>query len=266
MKRIQRIHRVSRKRPPRQSKLLPVAIIAAAGAFGVQMTLMGTLFTAAGAGAIGYYHHVTTQGLVRLRHAPTLVNGQPTTILDRYGRVLWKISDSSRGLHRNVPLAQIPLYMKEAIIATEDKTFYTNPGFEPNAVVRALSYDQSHHGVYEGASGITQQIVKQQVLSNQRSVQRKLQEILIAYAVSRPHSGFTKNDILSLYLNTVFFGHQAYGVEAAARVFFGKDVWTLDLAQCALLAGLVQAPSIYDPLGANGPGLARARMREVLDR
>src|SRR5919109_111576 len=102
MKRIQRINRVSRKRPPRQSKLLPIAIITVAS-------------------AIGYYHHVTTQGLVRLRHAPTLVNVQPTTILDRYGHVLWQISDSSRGLHRTVPLVQIPLYMTEAIIATEDK-------------------------------------------------------------------------------------------------------------------------------------------------
>ena len=266
MKRIQRINRVSRKRPPRQSKLLPVAIITAAGALSVQMVLMGTLFTAAGASAIGYYDHVTAQGLVRLRHAPTLANVQPTTILDRYGRVLWRISDSSRGLHRNVPLAQMPLYMKEAIIATEDKTFYTNPGFEPNALVRALLYNLRYRGVYEGASGITQQIVKQLVLSNQRSVQRKLQEILIAYAVSRPHSGFTKNEILGLYLNTVFFGHQAYGVEAAARVFFGKDVWKLDLAQCALLAGLVQAPSNYDPLGPNGPVQAKARMRYVLDR
>ncbi|HKC76659.1 MAG TPA: biosynthetic peptidoglycan transglycosylase, partial [Chloroflexota bacterium] len=255
MKRIQRINRVSRKRPPRQSKLLPIAIITVAGALSVQMALMGALFTAAGASAIGYYHNVTTQGLVRLRHAPTLVNVRPTTILDRHGRVLWKISDSSRGLHRNVPLARIPLSMKEAIIATEDKTFYTNPGFEPNALVRALLIDLQYRGAVEGASGITQQIVKQQVLSNQRSVQRKLQEILIAYAVSRPHSGFTKNGILSLYLNTVYFGHQAYGVEAAARVFFGKDVWTLDLAQCAFLAGLVQAPSAYDPLGPNGPAL-----------
>src|SRR5918911_4936910 len=266
MKRIQRINRVSRKRPPRQSKLLPIAIIIVAGALSVQMALMGAFFTAAGASAIGYYHNVATQGLVRLRHAPTLVNVKPTTILDRHGRVLWKISDSSRGLHRNVPLAQIPLSMKQAIIATEDKTFYTNPGFEPNALVRALLIDLQYHGAVEGASGITQQIVKQQVLSNQRSVQRKLQEILIAYAVSRPHSGFTKNDILSLYLNTVYFGHQAYGVEAAARVFFGKDVWTLDLAQCAFLAGLVQAPSAYDPLGPNGPARAKIRMHEVLDR
>src|SRR5436309_8957007 len=266
MKRIQRINRVSRKRPPRQSKLLPVAIIIAAGVLTVQLALVGALFTAAGASAVGYYNHVAAQGLVRLRHAPTLVNVRPTTILDRYGRVLWQISDSSRGLHKNVPLAQIPLAMKEAIVATEDKTFYTNPGFEPNALVRALLFDLRYHAAIEGASGITQQIVKRLVLSDQRSVQRKLQEILIAYAVSRPHSGFTKNEILSLYLNTVFFGHQAYGVEAAARVFFGKDVWTLDLAQCAFLAGLVQAPSAYDPLGPNGPARAKIRMHEVLDR
>src|SRR5439155_663800 len=120
MKRIQRINRVSRKRPPRQSRLLPVAIIIAAGALTVQL-----------------------------------------------------------------------------------------------ALVRALLFDLRYHAALEGASGITQQIVKQLVLSNQRSVQRKLQEILIAYAVSRPHSGFTKNEILSLYLNSVFFGSQATGVEAA---------------------------------------------------
>ena len=113
------------------------------------------LFTAAGASAVGYYNHVAAQGLVRLRHAPTLVNVRPTTILDRYGRVLWQISDSSRGLHKNVPLAQIPLAMKEAIVATEDKTFYTNPGFEPNALVRALLFDLRYHAAIEGASGIT---------------------------------------------------------------------------------------------------------------
>src|SRR5919199_1441988 len=157
MKRIQRINRVSRKRPPRQSKLLPIAIITVAVALSVQTALMGAFFTAAGASAIGYYHNVTTQGLVRLRHAPTRVNVRPTTILDRHGRVLWKISDSSRGLHRYVPLAQIPLYMKEAIIATEDKTFYTNPGFEPNALVRALLIDLQYHGAVAAAQRLHQE-------------------------------------------------------------------------------------------------------------
>src|SRR5581483_5323829 len=118
--------------------------------------------------------------------------------------------------------------------------------------------------VVEGASTITQQIVKRLVLTSEQSKTRKIQEAMIAYAVAQPHSGFSKNKILSLYLNSVFFGHEAYGVEAAARVFFGKHIWQLDLAQCAFLAGLVQEPTYYDPLGPYGPDPAKRRMRKIV--
>lgn len=266
MKRSQRINRVSRKRSERSSKLLPIVLILAAGVLVLQLVFVGILVTTASATVYRYYNRVAVAGLDKLRSAPKLVDIQPTKILDRYGRLLWEVSDTSRGLHKDVPLSRIPLDLQEAIVATEDHTFWTNPGLDPKATVRAFLLDLAHRQALEGASGITQQIVKRLVLTNQPSFQRKIQEALISIAVARPHSGFSKAYILSLYLNTVFFGHEAYGVEAAARVFFGKHVWQLDLAQCALLAGLVQAPSYYDPLGPYGPQPALNRMHIVLGR
>lgn len=264
MKRTQRINRVTRKRPPRSRRFVLIAAILAAGALLLQVVFVGLVFTAAGAGAFSYYNHTATLGLARLRQAPTLQDVQPTRILDRKGRLLLQISDTSRGLHQNVPLSKIPRYMKEAIIATENKTFYSDPGVDPKSLGRAILTDLRYHGAIQGASTITQQVVKRLVLNSQPGWQRKLQEIMIAYAVARPRSGFSKNEILSLYLNTDFFGHEATGVEAAARVFFGKHIWQLDLAQCALLAGLVQAPTYYDPLGAWGPEPSKQRMRTTV--
>ena len=266
MKSVQRFNRVDHKRKPRSSVLLPTALVLGAGALVLELGFVGVLTTAAGFGAYNYYTSTSRQGLARLRQAHTMHDVVPTRILDRYGRTLLEISDTSQGLHRNVPLSKVPTYMKEAIIATENKTFYSDPGFDPARMASALLYDLRYHGTYQGASTITQQVVKKLVLNDQQTFQRKLQEIMIAYATTRPGSGFNKNDILSLYLNSVFFGHQAYGIEAAARVFFGKHIWQLDLAQCALLAGLVQAPSLYDPLGPDGPQAAKDRMHDVLGR
>jgi len=150
-------------------------------------------------------------------------------------------------------------YMRESIVASEDNSFYHNQGVDPNGIARALQ-GALHGHITSGGSTITQQLVKNLVLNNGYNVQRKFQEIVIARAMAQPGTGWTKDKILSLYLNTVYFGHQATGVEAAARVYFGKDIWRLDLAQCALLAGLVQAPSLYDPI-ANGPTDALWRLR-----
>lgn len=266
MKRTQRINRVSRKRPPRQSRLLPIAIVLALGALVVLFSIGGVLVAAAGVGAANYYHAISTQGLAKLHHTTELADVQPTRILDRNGRVIMEISDSNKGLHKNVPLSKIPPSMREAIIAAENKTFYSDPGVDPTRLTSALVHDLLHKGITQGASTITQQVVKKFVLGSEQTPQRKLQEAIIALAVGRQGSGFSKNYILNLYLNSAFFGNEAYGVEAAARVYFGKHVWQLDIAQSALLAGLVQAPSAYDPLGPNGPGLAKERMTYVLDQ
>jgi len=259
MKRTQRINRITRRRPPRKSKFWPIVLVIAALGLLLQLVLVGAVVTASGAGVASYYNTVSAEGLKKLAHTTRPQDIQPTRILDRHGHLLLEINDSSRGLYQYQPLSKMPRYMKDSIVASEDNNFYTNQGVDPNGLGRVLRGALRGH-ITSGGSTITQQLVKNLVLNSQQNVQRKLQEIVIARAMSQPGTGWTKNKILDLYLNTVYFGAQATGVEAAARVYFGKDIWQLDLAQCALLAGLVQAPSLYDPI-ANGPTSALDRLR-----
>ena len=259
MKRTQRINRITRRRPPRKSKFWPIVLVIAALGLLLQLVLVGAVVTASGAGATNYYNTVSAEGLKKLAHTTRPQDIQPTRILDRHGHLLLEINDSNRGLYQYQPLSKMPRYMKDSIIASEDNNFYTNQGVDPNGLGRVLRGALRGH-ITSGGSTITQQLVKNLVLNSQQNVQRKLQEIAIARAMSQPGTGWTKNKILDLYLNTVYFGDQATGVEAAARVYFGKDIWQLDLAQCALLAGLVQAPSLFDPI-ANGPTSALDRLR-----
>ena len=261
-----RFHRVSRKRAPRPDIVRPLMLAGSLSALVLQLGVIAVVITVTAAGAATYYHRVTTQGLARLRAARFLAAVPYTRILDRHGRLLAVINNPTRGLTQNEPLSRIPRYMQQAVVDTEDSSFWSNPGFSPRSVARAALYDYTHRAALQGASGITQQLVKRMVLDNQDTVLRKLQEVLISFAATRQGSGFSKSTILALYLNTVFFGHEAYGVEAAARVFFGKHIWQLDLAQCALLAGLVQEPSYYDPLGPTGPNPAKLRLSDVLGR
>ncbi len=251
MKRTHRINRISRRRPPRKSKFWPIVLVIAACGLLLQLVLAGAALTATGAGAASYYNTVSGEGLKKLSRTTRPEDIQPTRILDRNGRLLLEINDPSRGLYQYEPLRKMPRYMTEAIVASEDNTFYTNQGIDPNGLARILQGALRGH-ITSGGSTITQQLVKQLVLTSDRNAQRKLQEIVIARAMSQQGTGWTKDKILDLYLNTVFFGHHATGVEAAAHVYFGKDIWQLDLAQCALLAGLVQSPTNYDPI-ANGP-------------
>jgi membrane peptidoglycan carboxypeptidase len=259
MKRTQRINRITRRRPPRKSKFWPIVLVIAALGLLLQLVLVGAVVTASGAGVTSYYNTVSAEGLKKLSHTTRPQDIQPTRILDRHGQLLLEINDPTRGLYQYEPLSKMPRYMKDSIVASEDNNFYTNQGVDPNGIARALQ-GALHGHITSGGSTITQQLVKNLVLNNSYNVQRKFQEIVIARAMSQPGTGWTKDKILNLYLNTVYFGHQATGVEAAARVYFGKDIWQLDLAQCALLAGLVQAPSLYDPI-ANGPTDALRRLR-----
>jgi len=273
MKRAQRINRISHRRPVRRGRgrLLPILLVLIGGAGVLSLLLTGAVLTASGAGAVSYYSKVSTVGLTRLRQAPQLKDLQPTRILDRHGNLILEIETPGQGLHKNVPLARVPRYMQEAIVATEDKNFWTDPGIDPRGLAGALRNDLRSGDASAGGSTLTQQLVKRLVLGDQRTPQRKLQEMLIAYAVAQPHSGFSKRRVLELYLNTVFFGHQATGIEAAAKVFFNRDVSRLDLAQSAFLAGLVQSPTIYEPFAGyrdqtTGQPLGTVRGHHVLDR
>jgi membrane peptidoglycan carboxypeptidase len=184
-------------------------------------------------------------------------------ILDRHGRLLYEIIDPQAGRHQPVPLEEIPLYFRQATVATEDASFYTNPGVDLRAVVRAIWINVRGGEVLSGGSTITQQLARNLLLSpterSQRTLTRKLRESILAYRIARY---LPKDRILELYLNETYYGNLAYGVEAAASAYFGKHVRDLDLAECALLAGLPQGPAAYDPL--SDLTAAKARQRVVL--
>ncbi|MBC7264997.1 MAG: PBP1A family penicillin-binding protein [Chloroflexi bacterium] len=189
----------------------------------------------------------------------------PTTqILDRDGRLLYEIMDPRSGRQTPLPLEEIPLYLRQATIATEDASFYTNPGVDARAILRAIWINLRGGEVLAGGSTITQQLARNLLLSpeerSQRTLVRKLRESILAWRLSR---AFTKDEILALYLNTTYYGNLAYGVEAAAQAIFGKRARDLDLAECALIAGLPQAPSLYNPL--IDPEAAHKRQTVVLD-
>jgi penicillin-binding protein 1A len=144
-----------------------------------------------------------------------------------------------------VPLNLIPDYLQKALITTEDRSFYSHSGVDLKGILRAVVKDIMAGKFVEGASTITQQLAKTLFLTPRKSVVRKLKEALLAFQLERR---YTKDEILQLYLNQVYFGSGAYGVESAARLFFGKPVQYLSLAECALLAALPRSPSRYSPL------------------
>ena len=172
---------------------------------------------------------------------------ETTRILDRNGNVLYEIIDPNAGRRTYVPLERISPNVVAATIATEDKDFYSHPGFDPWAIIRALWENYRTEGQGGGASTITQQLARNLLLSPEERVQRtytrKAREIILAAEITRR---YTKDEILELYLNENYYGNLAYGIEAAAETYFNKTADQLDLAEGAFLAGLPQSPSIYD--------------------
>jgi penicillin-binding protein 1A len=144
-----------------------------------------------------------------------------------------------------VPLKAIPDDLKKALIATEDRKFYQHSGVDLKGILRAVISDIRAGEFVEGASTITQQLAKTLFLTSRKTLLRKIKEAFLAFQLERR---YTKDEILELYLNQVYFGSGAYGVESAARIFFGKPAKDLTLAQCALIAGLPKSPSRYSPL------------------
>jgi len=200
-------------------------------------------------GSIGIYQYYTIA-----RELPSVedlsqrsAQFETTRILDRNGNILYEILDPTAGRRTYVPLDKISPYMVAASIATEDKDFYTHPGFDPTAVIRAFWQNYQSGGVVSGASTITQQLARTLLFSpeerSQRTSQRKLNEVILAVEITRR---YTKDEILEIYLNENYYGNLAYGVEAAAQTYFGVSADKLTLSQASFLAGLPQAPSVYD--------------------
>jgi penicillin-binding protein 1A len=166
-----------------------------------------------------------------------------------------------RGSYKEAPIdvAKLPAYVPGAFIAIEDRRFYSHMGVDPKAIARAVGANAKAGGVSEGGSTITQQLAKNAFLSSDRNLRRKAQEALIAvYLEAR----LTKDEILSRYLSSVYFGDGAFGLRAAARHYFGKQPEQLSIGEAAMLAGLVKAPSRLAP--TNNIEGARERMRVVL--
>lgn len=235
------------------------------------------LVTSGGAAAAGIYF---------VQHLPSAANFhihyafQDARIYDSRGDLLYNMADLSKrnGGRRVVEPLQtrgdtgnacrggvnrIPLVLQNATIATEDATFYKNPGFDPLSIVRAAYQNLRYGYIVSGASTITQQVVRDNFMTvkerNKRTLTRKAREVELAYQVSKR---FSKRKILWFYLNTVPYGNTAFGAQAAAHVYFHTNICSLDQAQAALLAGLPRAPTIYDPV-RNRPA-ALTRLREVL--
>src|SRR3989339_691371 len=185
-----------------------------------------------------------------------------TKIYDINNEVIAELFTEKRTI---APLAQIPKDMINAIIAIEDTRFYQHWGIDPYRIVGAFLSNIKAFGVVEGGSTITQQLSKVIFLSRRKTLARKVKEVILAFQLERDYS---KNEILEMYLNQIYFGNGAYGGATAAKVYFGKNVQNLTLEECALLAGLPRAPSSYSPFRNPEKTIQRravvlARMRVV---
>lgn len=169
-------------------------------------------------------------------------------IVDRHAELLYDVLDAEGGRHTVVGLEQIPLVAQQAVIATEDRNFYANAGVDVEGIVRALWLNVRGQEVVAGGSTITQQVARTLLLDEtertERTVRRKLRESWLAWQMTRQ---LEKDEILALYLNQIYFGAQAYGIEAAANTFLGKSSADLTTAESALLIGLIQSPAVYNP-------------------
>ena len=172
---------------------------------------------------------------------------ETTRVLDRNGALLYEILDPSAGRRTYVELDEISPFIVAATVATEDENYYSHPGFSPWAIVRAFIQNMQSGEVVSGASSITQQVARMLFLdpeeANQRTYLRKVKEAILAIELT---NNYSKDEILELYLNENFYGNLAYGIEAASETYFGVRADQVTLEQAAFLAGLTQAPSVYD--------------------
>ncbi|MCF8724623.1 penicillin-binding protein 1A [Nitrospina gracilis] len=202
------------------------------------LTLFGLLI---GFAAAGFIYFKYSQGLPDVRQ---LKDYQPSTISRVYSDNDELIAEFYIEKRILAPLKDIPTHLKQATLAVEDSNFYYHFGIDPKAIIRAMIKNFQAGHVVEGGSTITQQLSKTLFLSFERSLERKIREAILAI---RMELVFTKDEILEMYLNQIYYGHGSYGVEAAARTYFGKPVKELTIAECALIAGLPKAPNHYSP-------------------
>lgn len=244
----------------RGTQTLPQVLLAALLA---SLALLVGLAAAATTAAVAAYQAIA-RDLPSVAALPERPVFKTTQILDRYGNTLFEVFDQEAGKRTVVPLSEIPPHLIQATIATEDADFFHNPGIDLRGILRALRDNLEAGRTVAGGSTISQQLAKNVLIPPEEryepSLSRKVREAILAFQLSRTYS---KEQILEMYLNEIYYGNLAYGVEAAARVYFAKPVHDLTLAEAAMLAGLPQAPAVYDPF--KDPAAAKARQAQVLD-
>ena len=221
--------------------------------------IRGAIFTIGGGFVVATYLFAFAYFTVQIPDPNQYVNSQATVIQYVDGSEIGRVGAQDR---TSIQLASVPISVRHAIMAAEDRNFYTEHAFSPSGILRAL-WHNLRGGSLQGGSTITQQYAKTAFLSPQQSVRRKIKEIVIAVKLEQQLS---KDQIFENYLNTIYFGRGAYGVQTGSQVFFGRSADQLNISQDAVLASVLNAPGYYDP--ANGPKyLARlkARWRYVLD-
>ena len=180
---------------------------------------------------------------------------QVTTVLARDGSLIGQLYREKRYV---IGMSEMSPHLPHAFLAVEDSEFYDHPGVNIAAIFRAFIANMKSGNISQGGSTITQQIVKRLMLTPEKSYERKLKEAILAYRLEKQLS---KDDILTIYLNQIFLGSNAYGVEAAARTYFGKHASELSIAECAMIAGLPQSPSTHNPY--RHPEAAKKRQEHV---
>ena len=207
---------------------------------------------------LGVYYYLSDD----LPKISTLTDYRPPAITTVYSDDNRKIAEFYKERRIILPLSKFPRPLIDAFVAAEDSRFFTHQGIDLVSIVRAFFKNLEAGTIVQGGSTITQQVTKSFLLTPERSYTRKLKEAILAYRIDK---SFTKEEILYLYLNQIYLGHGAYGVAAAAENYFGKAVNELNLAECAILAGLPQAPSRYSPFSYPGKGQTAADLRSQPD-
>ena len=241
---------LKQRRRPKKRRFFPKLVL--------WLFMLGFFVAILGAlASVGVYFYIS-KDLPRIK---SLTEYHPSIITNVYSDDGRKIAEFFKERRIIKPLDEMPAALINAFIAAEDSRFYKHKGIDFYSIVRAFFKNLEAGTIVQGGSTITQQVTKSFLLTPERSYTRKLKEAILAYRIDK---AFNKDEILYLYLNQIYLGHGAYGVEAAAENYFGKTVKDLNLAECAILAGLPQAPSKYSPF--KYPERAKQRQIYVLNR
>jgi penicillin-binding protein 1A len=209
-------------------------------------------------GVVGGVLYAQLQELPDIANLNDFKTSEATHIYDINGNLISQLWLEQRTI---VPLEQIPQTLQNAVIATEDERFYQHWGIDVVGVARAFLVNIASGGLREGASTITQQLARTLFLTQEKTLSRKIREALLSIQIEKNYS---KKQILEMYLNDIYYGEGAYGVESASRSYFGKHLADLSLPECAMLAGLPKSPNHFDPY--KFPLEALKRRNLVLDR